>query len=80
MKIEEFIHRGVRKDGTVKGGGAVHTDARVIIIRGSCGLGNCHCSDGYSLTLGLPLKNGIVRGLKVKFDNKAEMKKILGKN
>jgi len=78
MKITKFIHKNVSKDGKVESGGAVYTDGRIIIVNGSCNLPNCHCSDGFSLSIAMPLKNGTVEGIKVKFKDKKEMKKILG--
>ena len=77
MEFEKFKHKGVNKKGIVKSGGAVHTEGKVILIKGNCGLEGCHCSDGYSLTICMPLKKGIVEGIEVKFDSYEEMKNIL---
>jgi hypothetical protein len=82
MKMEEFVHKKVKADGTFENErGAIHTDARVIVMRGEgCGLGECHCSDGYSLTLCLPrnAKTKEVRGIIVRFKDAKEMKHYLG--
>jgi hypothetical protein len=77
MKFTKFEHEEVGQDGKCKSGGAVHTNGKVILIRGSCGLPDCSCSDGYFLTVVLPLSNGIVEGIEVKFDDYNEMKKVL---
>jgi len=45
MKIKKWKHKNVKKDGTFRDQlGAVHTDQRVSIIRGNCGMEGCHCS------------------------------------
>ena len=74
MRIEEFIHNDVSADGRVKSGGVVCTTGDVIIGRNKgCSLTGCHCSDGYYISLVLPLTDGIVRGIKVTFGSEEEM-------
>ena len=41
-----------------------------------CGIPECHCSDGYWLTISLPLNRGDVEVVTVIFDNKKEMDKF----
>ena len=79
MEIEKIIHKNVSKTGSVKNGGAVHVTGRAIMGMGEgCGMGNCHCSDGYYISLLMPrVKGGIVEGVKVTFDDKKEMTKFL---
>ena len=78
MKLEKFKITGVNKQGIVKKGGSVNTKGGITIIQGGCSLNNCHCSDGYSITLTLPRnKKGEVEGIICKFDNITEMKRRL---
>lgn len=76
MKFEKIIHTGVEADGKLKNGGAVEVDGKVIVTRGNCGSDECHCSDGFFLTIIMPRrkltkggKYGIVEGIKVQFDS-----------
>ena len=75
MKIEEIIHTHVKRDGTFEHGpGAVETSGCIRMSDGcGCGIPNCHCSDGYWISVFLPLENRMVKGIKVTFDNKKEM-------
>ena len=73
MIISKFQHKGVNNDGTVEGGGAVHTKGGVTIINGGCSFPQCHCSDGFFLVVTLPLKDRKVDGIKVHFKSKDEM-------
>lgn len=80
MKVEKFIHTGVKPDGTFENeAGAVHVEGLVMMGTGEgCGLSGCHCSDGYWITIGLPrTKEGVVEGIKVRFDNKREFDKFI---
>jgi hypothetical protein len=79
MKIEKILHEGVDKNGIIKEGGAVGVDGDILVGRGQgCGLPNCHCSEGYWLSLILPRSDkGVVEGVKVVFANKQEMDKYL---
>jgi len=53
-------------------------NGKVIIIKGSCSLKNCHCSDGYHLTIIMPrTKKGIVEGIHVEFKDKNEFMEVL---
>lgn len=72
MKIRKFKHIGVAKNGKVSGG-AVKTKGDIVIIDGSCGALGCHCSDGYSISIVMPLKKGVVEGMQVTFENREEM-------
>ena len=77
MKITKFKHKEVEKNGIIKSGGAVITKGGIIIVKGSCDLLGCHCSDGYFLSIVLPLKNKIVEGIEVRFKDYKEMKNEL---
>lgn len=85
MKFEKFFHQGVRKDdGVIKGGGAVITEGGIRIVKGNCGSENCHCSDGYSISIIMPWRSltknskyGIVEGVRVTFDSLQEMEASL---
>lgn len=77
MKFKKFIHKDVAKDGRCKSGGAVVTEGKVIIIKGHCDLKGCNCSNGYFLTIAIPLKNKKVEGICVQFDNFKEMKQTI---
>ena len=73
MKIEKFVTLGVNELGIVAGGGAVETKPFLRIGDGTgCGLPDCHCSDGYWLSIGLGRIGDKVEGIKVTFKNKAE--------
>ena len=79
MEIVKITHNHVAKSGKVRNGGAVHVEGKAIMGMGEgCGLGNCHCSDGYYISLFMPrVKGGLVEGIKVTFDDKKEMTKFL---
>jgi hypothetical protein len=73
MKIESFKWEGVKADG------AVETKGKIVMSQdnGGCGIDTCHCSDGHWLTIVKPrTEDGIVEGLKVKFENKSEMEEF----
>ncbi len=77
MKVEKFKHN-IDSNGKLKSGGAVYTKGRLLMSRGEgCGLDNCKCSEGYWLTLVLPIKNGVVEVTKIKFDDLSEMNKFV---
>ena len=77
MKIESFKWEGVKPDGTFENeAGAVETKGKIVMSQdnGGCGIDDCHCSDGHWLTIVNPrTEEGVVEGLKVKFENKSEM-------
>lgn len=79
MKITKFKHVGVSKDGLVKGGGAVETEGALRLGRGEgCGSKDCHCSEGFWLMIAMPrTPKGVVEGITVRFDSKAEMNSYL---
>jgi len=81
MKIEKFKHENVLPDGTfINKAGEVETNGKILISKnnGSCDLNDCKCSEGHWITIVQPrTKEGIVEGLKVKFDSKVEMQKLL---
>ena len=78
MNIEKYVHKDVNKKGIVKSGGAVETKPFLRIGRANgCGLPDCHCSDGYWISIGFGLKKGVVEGVKVTFEDKEEMKRYL---
>lgn len=74
MKITKFVHEGVARDGKCKGGGAVITEPLIRMSTGEgCGLDNCHCSDGWWISIGLPRTlDGKVEGVIVHFDDQVE--------
>lgn len=77
MKIKKFTHNNVSADGKIKNGGAVETKDSVRMGRGDgCGLDNCHCSDGYWITIVMPLSDEKIEGIQVKFDSKLEFDKF----
>jgi hypothetical protein len=73
MKYYEY-HNVDPKTGKVPEGGAVETQGRIMFSENEgCGLPSCHCSDGYWLSVVLPItKNGTVRGITVYFDDAEE--------
>ena len=73
MKIKKFKHEGVNEDGTCESGGAVQTKGGMDLIKGNCGLKGCDCSDGYFLIITKPLKEGIVEGCSIEFENLEEL-------
>ncbi len=81
MKIEKFVNTGVNKDGIIEGGGAVITDGgiRMSPPNGGCTIETCSCSEGHWLSIILPrTEDGVVEGVKVKFDSAPEMTQLLG--
>ncbi len=80
MKFSTFINKNVRKDGTLKSGGAVHVEGTIQSSdpKGGCGLGKCNCSEGHWLSIVMPrTKSGTVRGIMVTFKDRKEMLKVL---
>lgn len=77
MKMEKIKHIGVDEDGRVVSGGAVKTKGDLIVVKGGCDLEGCHCSDGYSISIIMPLKDGIVEGIKIKFKDLKELEECL---
>ena len=79
MKLTKLIHKNVLPNGTFSDkSGAVITTGSVRMGKGEgCSLDGCHCSDGYYITILMPLKNGKVEGMKVEFENKKEMNVFL---
>lgn len=77
MKIESFKRKGVKPAGTFENNiEAIETRGAIIMNSsgGGCGLTGCHCSDGYWLSVVKPrTEDGIVEGLKVKFEDESEM-------
>ena len=78
MKIKKFIHDDVMKNGKCKSGGAIFTEGKVILIKGSCDLPNCNCSQGFFLIVTMPLKGKVVEGIQVEFKDLKEMVETLG--
>lgn len=82
MEINKIITTQVNsKNGKVKSGGAVLINGGIRMSSGEgCGLENCHCSDGYWISIFEPIKiddsndefNGTVEGISVHFDDKEE--------
>lgn len=82
MKINEIIHEKVKRDGTFENEeGAVETDGGIRMnasYRRDCGLEDCHCADGYWITIMLPRDSwGKVHGMQVQFDNKKEYDRFI---
>ena len=82
MKVETFIYRGVKSDGTINGEeGAVHTAAGVSLSKpgGGCGADECNCSPGHWISVTFPReKNGTVRGFCMRFESRRELLGYLG--
>ena len=71
MKFEKYKYKGVAPDGTVEDGGAVFTKGGIYIGVGK----GC---DQFSITVTMPrTEGGIVEGIKVTFDSRAEMLRAL---
>lgn len=73
MKITKFRHEDVSEDGTCKSGGAVKVEGGMEIIKGSCDLAECKCSEGFFLVICKPLKDGVVEGCSIEFDSLEEL-------
>jgi len=82
MRIETFIHKGVKKDGTFKGDlGSVEVDGGISIsdVHGGCGSPGCKCSPGHWICYSMPRdKSGVVRGCTIWFDSREELLDYLG--
>ena len=76
MKFTKFKHKNVTKKGFT-GGGCVITGGDVRLTFGHCDIKGCACSEGYYLSVIMPLKNRVVEGIRVEFDDLKEMKKVL---
>jgi hypothetical protein len=78
MKIEEFKYTGVKKDGSVKSGGAIETKGGFKVGHGNgCSLSGCNCSPSYWFRISTPLKKGVVKGVTLTFDSAKEAKDVL---
>ena len=80
MKFSTFSTKNVFMDGSVKNGGAVHTEGQIqtSVPKGGCGAGNCNCSEGHWISIILPrTSGGVVKGITVKFKDRKEMLKVL---
>ncbi len=80
MKFSTFSHKNVRKNGTLKSGGAIYAEGSIGFSdpKGGCGAGNCNCSEGHWLSISIPrTKSGTVRGILVNFKDRKEMLKVL---
>lgn len=79
MTTKKIIHENVLQDGTFSDkSGAIETKGWLRTGRGEgCGLPGCHCSDGYYVSIGMPLKDGKVEGIITYFKSKKEMDKFL---
>lgn len=78
MKVSTFKHTGVLEDGRfINKRGSVHATGGITLceINGGCGIPTCQtCDPGYWLCVSAPrTRNGIVRGISIKFDSKEEM-------
>jgi len=73
MKIEKFIHKNVKSDGTVI------TKPMIRMSAGEgCGVKDCHCSDGYWISIGSGRTlEGIIEGIIVRFDDKKEFERFM---
>jgi hypothetical protein len=80
LEIHKIVHQNVNPDGTfLNARGAVMTEGGILMSAGEgCSLPDCHCSDGYWITIMLPrTKDGIVEGVTVKFSSKREFEKFM---
>lgn len=74
MKIMYKEMSGIDTNGNVASGGAVQTDEFLLIGNGQgCGLKDCHCSDGYWISMGTKVEKGSRKIMKVIFENRKEM-------
>lgn len=80
MKVinkKHFKQVNVAPNGTFTDGrlGAIKTAGGVTMsdISGGCGMGNCNCSPGHWICITQPLKNGIVEGVTIYFNNRREL-------
>lgn len=75
MEFRKILHTNVNRDGTFSNKtGAVVTTGSVRMSKGEgCGLYGCHCSDGYWITICMPLKRGKIEGINITFSSKEEM-------
>ena len=81
MHIKKFRHENVLPDGTFSNqSGSVETKGKIIMSQenGGCSLSHCSCSEGHWISICAPrTPDGVVEGIKVIFDNKAEMQLFL---
>ena len=80
MQIKKIVYENVLPNGTFKDDlehvkGSVETKGLLRMSTGEgCGLTGCHCSDGYWMTIGLPITiEGKVEVIRVIFSDKTEM-------
>jgi len=72
MKISTFVYPYNKTDKQRK------MDKSVLLIKGSCGLDSCNCSNGYYVVICLGKnKNNKVKTISLKFDNKREYTNFL---
>lgn len=79
--ITTFKHEGVKLDGTlINNRGAVTVDGNIKISHpdGGCGLDTCNCSPGHWIVCGLPIDDGVVRGMAIQFKSRKQLLKYLG--
>ena len=78
MRIEAYEYKNVdSKTGKLADGGAVNTKGGVMLSENEgCGLPDCHCSDGYWLSIIAPIMKGTVKGITVYFDGAEEYAKF----
>ncbi len=75
MKIEYKEMSGIMKDGTVKSGGAVETEAFVRISKGK----GCRCcmKGQYYISIGTKVVKEKRKYMSVRFDDRKEMEQFL---
>jgi hypothetical protein len=82
MKIETYIHKGVKEDGTFEHeAGAVHVEGNVGLSApgGGCGASGCKCSPGHWISAALPRdSDGVVRGFTIRFKSREELLNYIG--
>lgn len=80
MKIEIIKHENVLPNGTFKGKiGAVEVKGKIVMSAadGGCDRIGCGCSVGHWIAIVNPrTEDGVVEGVRVQFDDKAEMEKF----
>ena len=77
MQFKKIVHKEVKEDGTFKNEkGAVHTKGKVMFGVDDCPLDN---PPVYWLSVILPrTSEGVVEGIKVEFETREEMRRMLG--
>ena len=81
-EITTYTHTNTKPDGTFENKlGAVHSEGHISVSapNGGCGSTGCGCSPGHWISATLPRTDkGVIRGMKLKFSSRKELKEYLG--